>query len=65
MNGGDTSTRTKSDAPPQQRFKLTDEVKNMIWQLVTINNEMAAMTNVMQYVHDPFVFPRDDVDVDL
>jgi hypothetical protein len=37
--------------PPPQRYKLTDEIKGIIWQLVTINNEQAAMTNQMQCVY--------------
>lgn len=47
---GNSARRERGDAPPQQRYKLSDEIRNLIWQLVTINNEMAAMTNTMQYV---------------
>ncbi|KAF8310732.1 hypothetical protein DL93DRAFT_2230056 [Clavulina sp. PMI_390] len=45
---GDASAGAGKDAtPPAQRYKLTDDLRNMIWHLVTINNEMAAMTNQM------------------
>lgn len=47
---GSTGKKERGDAPPQQRYKLTDEIKNIIWQLVTVNNELAAMTNTMQSV---------------
>jgi hypothetical protein len=52
VDGGESNSarRERGDAPPQQRYKLTDEIKNLIWQLVTINNELAAMTNTMQCV---------------
>ncbi|KDQ11246.1 hypothetical protein BOTBODRAFT_35546 [Botryobasidium botryosum FD-172 SS1] len=37
----------KEEKPPQKRFKWTEPIKKVIWDLVGISNDIAAMTNTM------------------
>lgn len=45
--------RTAKDAhPPAKRYRLTDQMKGLIWALVCLSNECCRIENEKKYVPD-------------
>jgi len=44
---GEESKKEKEEKPPQKRFKWTEPIKKVVWDLVGVSNDIAAMTNIM------------------
>jgi hypothetical protein len=54
--GGTGGKKTRDDNPPVQKYRWTEEIKNLIWELVANSNDMASITNTMAYVCFPYAF---------
>ena len=41
----------KEPHPPSKKYRLTDDMKAIIWQLVCLSNECCRIENEKKYVH--------------
>ncbi|KAF5347314.1 hypothetical protein D9756_009930 [Leucocoprinus leucothites] len=44
-SGGDGKKDEKGAQPPQKRYRLTEQMKNIVWQLVLLSNECCRLEN--------------------
>lgn len=44
-SNGKAAQSAKDAHPPQKRYKLTDTIKGLIWQLVCLSNECCRIEN--------------------
>jgi len=48
LGSGTQATKKERDAaPPVQKYRWTDAIKALVWQLVNMNNELVSMANVI------------------
>ena len=51
LGSGTQATKKERDAaPPVQKYRWTDGIKALVWQLVNMNNELVSMANVIAFV---------------
>ena len=49
--GADTKgTKDKDAHPPAKKFRMTDQMKNIVWELVLLSNECCRLENEKKYV---------------
>jgi hypothetical protein len=44
-NKDGTGKESKEAQPPQKRYRLTEPMKNVVWQLVLLSNECCRLEN--------------------
>jgi Ubinuclein conserved middle domain len=54
-SGTQATKKERDAAPPAQKYRWTDAIKGLVWQLVNLNNELVSMANVIASVSN-FIF---------
>jgi hypothetical protein len=43
--GGSAGTGKELPAPPSKKYRMTEAMKNIVWQLVVLSNELCRLEN--------------------
>ncbi|KAF9513539.1 hypothetical protein BS47DRAFT_1393255 [Hydnum rufescens UP504] len=63
-SGTQATKKERDAAPPAQKYRWTDAIKGLVWQLVNLNNELVSMANVIaeyepdNHQHIVAIFPE-------
>lgn len=48
--GGSTEGGTKEPQPPHKKYRMTESMKNIVWELVLLSNECCRLENEKKWV---------------